>query len=196
MTKTASFTAILLGCALTAASQEEKETKTTYNQWFIGGGSSIKGFGETDQEVVTADLIFRHARLFFEREEGFARGRHEFWIEAPISFILYDTDNQDSNDIGFIGLNFLAAYIFQDTAIGEPYLMIGGGPQYLMGDIEGVGSDICGNYQAGIGTRFRYKDKHRFNLEIRYHHISNLGMAAPNVPLNSVKIFIGGDLPF
>lgn len=192
MKKTALFTAFLLGCALTTAAQVEEKVKTSYNQWFIGGGSSIKGFGDTDQEVVTTDLIFRHARLFFEREEGLTRGRHEFWIEAPLSFILYDTDNQDANDIGFIGLNFLAAYVFEGLSSNEPYLMIGGGPQYLMGDIEGVGSDICGNYQLGLGTRFMVTEKHRINLEIRYHHISNLGMADPNVPLNSVKLLIGG----
>ncbi|MEN8254332.1 MAG: acyloxyacyl hydrolase [Verrucomicrobiota bacterium] len=31
---------------------------------------------------------------------------------------------------------------------------------------------------------------------MRYHHISNLGMAEPNIPLNSVKVFVGATLPF
>ena len=48
----------------------------------------------------------------------------------------------------------------------------------------------------GVGTKFLVADKHEVNLEVRYHHISNLDMAEPNVPLNSVKIFIGATLPF
>lgn len=197
MTKTALFTGILLTAALgSTAGKEQRKEQTSYNQLFIGGGSSIKGFGETDQEVATVDIVFRHARTFFEKKEGLIKGRHEFWIEAPLSIIVYDSDQHDANDFGIIGLNFMAAWIFQATPIGEPYFMIGGGPQYVMADIDGVGSDLCGNYQMGLGTRFLIKEKHPVNLEIRYHHISNLGMEDPNVPLNSVKFYVGTTLPF
>lgn len=178
------------------AETDQTNERTWYNQLLLGGGSSIKGFGETDQEVATVDIVFRHARVFFEKPEGLIRGRHEFWIEAPLSIILHDSDQNDANDFGIVGLNFLAAWIFQESLMGEPYIMIGGGPQYIMADIDGVGSDVCGNYQLGIGTRYMFKDKHPINLELRYHHISNLGMEEPNVPLNSVKVFIGARLPF
>ncbi|VGO12032.1 hypothetical protein PDESU_00581 [Pontiella desulfatans] len=186
---------LLIYLASTFASLAE-EAKTHYNQLFLGGGTSIKGFGDTDQEVRTVDILFRHARVFYEKDAGWIRGRHEFWMETPLSIIVEDSDNQDSNDFGIIGLNFLAAWIFPQTAIGEPYFMIGGGPEYVMADIEGVGSDICGNYQVGLGTKFMVSGTHEVNLEIRYHHISNLGMAEPNVPLNSVKFFVGTTLPF
>ena len=74
--------------------------------------------------------------------------------------------------------------------------MIGGGPQYVMADIEGVGSDLCGNYQAGVGLRLNLFAEHPVDLELRFHHISNLGMADPNVPLNSTKAYVGFSLPF
>jgi len=189
-------TAILL-VALLGAANLFAETKTTsYNQILLGGGSSIKGFGETDQEVATVDVLWRHARIFKEKKEGWLRGNHEFWIEAPVSFIVHDNDTVDSHGLGMVGLNFLFAWVFPETRMGNPYFMIGGGPQYILADIEGVGSDLCGNYQMGCGLRFNVAEKYPVNLEIRYHHISNLGMADPNVPLNSVKIFVGATLPF
>ena len=190
------LTAILL-VALLGAANLFAETKTTsYNQILLGGGSSIKGFGETDQEVATVDVLWRHARIFKEKKEGWLRGNHELWIEAPVSFIVHDNDTVDSHGLGMVGLNFLFAWVFPETRMGNPYFMIGGGPQYILADIEGVGSDLCGNYQMGCGLRFNVAEKHPVNLEIRYHHISNLGMADPNVPLNSVKMFVGATLPF
>ncbi|MEN8256041.1 MAG: acyloxyacyl hydrolase, partial [Verrucomicrobiota bacterium] len=186
---------ILLSAFIGTAACLAETDRNHYNQLLLGSGSSIKGFGETSQEVRTVDVLWRHARIFHEKEEGLLRGNHEFWIEAPVSIILSDTDAMDSHDFGIVGLNFLFAWIFPETAIGEPYFMIGGGPQYVLADIEGVGSDLCGNYQTGIGTRFLFADKHPVNLEIRYHHISNLGMAEPNIPLNSVKVFVGATLP-
>jgi len=175
---------------------EETEERSYYNQILIGGGSSIKGFGATSQEVKTLDLLWRHARIFKKNETGWLKGNHEFWIETPFSILLSDSDNNDSGDIGMVGLNFLFAWVFPPTAIGEPYFLIGGGPQYIMANIDGVGSDLCGNYQMGLGLRFHLTEEQPINLEIRYHHISNLGMAEPNIPLNSVKFFCGFTLPF
>ncbi len=190
------FTFLLLFATTLRAETGTAPERRHYNQLLLGGGSSIKGFGETDQEVRTVDVLWRHARIFKEKEEGWLRGNHEFWIEAPVSIILSDSDNMDSNDFGMVGLNFLFAWVFPETTIGNPYFMIGGGPQYVLADIEGVGSDLCGNYQMGCGLRFNVADQYPVNLEIRYHHISNLGMAEPNVPLNSVKLFVGATLPF
>ncbi len=187
---------ILISAPFAQAGKEHAAELQPYNQFLVGGGSSIKGFGGTDNEVVTADLIWRHARIFGKKETGWLRGNHEFWIETSVSPIFYDTGGEDHHDFGIVGMNFLLAWVFPQTAIGEPYFLIGGGPQFIFADIPGVGSDVCGNYQTGIGTRFLVKEKHRINLEIRYHHISNLGMEEPNVPLNSVKIFAGFNLPF
>lgn len=187
---------MLLFFLFSAAGSFAEEDRKAYNQFLIGGGSSINGFGDTTQEVRTVDVLWRHARIFHEKKTGRLRGNHEFWIETPVSIIIEDSDAQDADDFGMVGINFLFAWVFPETAVGSPYFMIGGGPQYIMADIEGVGSDLCGNYQMGIGTKFLVADKHEVNLEIRYHHISNLDMAEPNVPLNSVKIFIGATLPF
>jgi len=166
-----------------------------YNQLLFGWGASHPGWGETLERVHTVDVLFRHCRHFFRKDEGLIRGIHEFWIEVPVSILLSDSDSNDSKDIGFFGANFLFAWIFPEIPAGEPYFMIGGGPVYVAADIDGVGSDLCGNYQAGGGIRFEI-NRQPVNVEARLHHISNLGMAEPNVPLNSTKLFFGFTLPF
>ena len=185
---------LLLG-ATSFGEGDSNETKKSYNQLLFGYGTSHPGWGQTTERVQTLDVVFRHARPFFEKDSGWIRGTHEFWIEAPVAILLSDSDSQDSNDFGMIGLNFLFAWIFPETKIGSPYILAGGGPQYILADIEGVGSDLCGNYQMGGGLRFTVKDR-PVNLELRYHHISNLGMEDPNISLNSTKGFLGFTLPF
>ena len=183
---------LILACSTTLLAETgTKANRSFYNQLLLGGGSSIKGFGDTEEEVRTIDLVWRHARIFQEKDADPSHGHRELWIEAPFSFLVSDSDNQDSNDIGLVGLNFLFAWMFSATDIGQPYVLAGGGPVLILADVDGVGSDLCGNYQAGCGMRLNSKNDHAVNLEIRYHHISNLGLANPNVPLNSIKLFIG-----
>ncbi len=192
------FLSLLLSflfCTAARGEDEVSNSKRNFNQLLFGYGTSHPGWGDTTERVQTLDVVFRHARHFFEKESGWIRGTHEFWVEAPVSILLSDSDHNDSDDLGMIGLNFLFAWIFPETKIGNPYILAGGGPQYILADIEGVGSDLCGNYQFGGGVRFTVKDR-PVNLELRYHHISNLGMEDPNISLNSTKIFLGFTLPF
>jgi len=175
---------------------EQEAERMYYNEVFLGGGSSIKGFGATSQEVRTIDILWRHARIFQKKQRGWLRGNHEFWMELPFSFLVSDSDSNDSDDVGIVGANFLFAWVFPKTEVGKFYFLIGGGPQYIIANIDGVGSDLCGNYQMGLGIRISLPKEKSVSLEVRYHHISNLGFAEPNIPLNSVKFFFGMMLPF
>jgi len=188
------ITGLLFG-AICFGESDFGEPKDQYNQLLFGYGASHPGWGDTTERVQTLDVIFRHVCTVKVKEEGRLRGAHEFWIEAPVSILLSDSDRNDSHDLGLIGLNFLFAWVFPETKIGNPYILAGGGPVYVLADIEGVGSDLCGSFQLGGGLRFTVKNR-PVNLELRYHHISNLGMEEPNVPLNSTKIYIGFTLPF
>ena len=157
-----------------------------------GGGSTIKGFGDTDQIVYTADIMWRYAsRPLFSVDKWWLKGAHHMWFETPISVILHDSDSNDSHDFGIVGVSFLAVWVFPEWKGLSPYLLAGGGPRYLLADIEGMGSDIIGNYQFGAGTFLLNERKHPLSIEIRYDHISNGSVAEPNVPLNSVKILLG-----
>jgi lipid A 3-O-deacylase len=190
------LTLLAAALPLHARTEESPEKPAPYHQLLVGYGSSHPGWGDTTERIQTTDLILRHCRHFFKKEEGWIRGTHEFWIEVPFSFIVADSGDENANDIGFFGLNFLFAWVFPECAIGAPYLMAGGGPVYVAADIQGVGSDLCGNYQVGGGLRINATENQTILLELRYHHISNLNLASPNVALNSSKLYLGFALPF
>lgn len=162
-----------------------------YFAFVAGGGSTIKGFGETDQIVYTTDIMFRYARPLVAIDKKWIKGSYQLWIETPVSVIIHDSDLNDKNDFGIIGVNFLAIWMFPEWKWTSFYLLAGGGPRYVIANIEGMGSDICGNYQLGAGTLLFNEHKHPLSLEIRYDHISNGSQADPNIPLNSVKILLG-----
>ena len=172
------------------------EPKAHYNQLLIGYGASHPGWGMTTERVETMDIVFRHAHVFNKKKDRWLKGSREFWIEAPVSILLSDSDDNDDHDFGMIGLNFLFAWVFPEIKSVSPYFIGGGGPVYFLADVDGVGSDLCGNYQFGGGIRFNILDSQPINLEARYHHTSNLGMAEPNISLNSTKFLVGFTLPF
>jgi hypothetical protein len=90
-----------------------------------------------------------------------------------------------------IGINFLACYTFTSGNTMRPYVFGGGGPVYSFADIPGMGAELNGNYQFGLGLEYILDRNYNLLLELRYHHISNGGSEEPNVPLNSIKFLIG-----
>jgi len=90
-----------------------------------------------------------------------------------------------------IGVNFLACYTFTVNKQWQPYIFGGGGPVYIFADIPGMGTNLTGNYQFGIGLEYLLNRQNHLLFEYRYHHISNAGTAEPNEPLNSCKFIIG-----
>ena len=168
-----------------------------YGGLMLGYGSSHPGFGDTTERVQVLDII---PRLSFVQDSNLGSDwftfNRELWVEFPISLILSDSDDKDNHDIGIFSTTFLMALVSKSNPDVEPYIALGGGPVYIAGDIEGVGSDICGNYQCDLGVRFKLKGGNILNFECRYHHISNMGMESPNVPLNSTKFVLGIIIPF
>ncbi|MCK5529060.1 MAG: acyloxyacyl hydrolase [Kiritimatiellae bacterium] len=190
---------IISVCLYILPSYAEKinsEPKPHYNQLLVGYGSSHPDWGMTTERVETMDIVFRHAHVFKQKKERWLKGSREFWVEAPVSILLSDSDDNDDHDFGMVGLNFLFAWVFPEIKSVSPYFIGGGGPVYFLADVDGVGSDLCGNYQFGGGIRFNMFKSQPINLEARYHHISNLGMAEPNISLNSTKFLVGFTLPF
>jgi hypothetical protein len=170
----------------------QKEQPATHNYFVTGGGSTIKGFGETDQIVYTTDFMYRYSsRPLFFVDKWWLKGAHHMWFETPVSVIMHDSDANDDHDFGIVGVTFLAVWVFPEWKGTAPYLLAGGGPRYVLANIEGMGNDICGNYQFGAGTFIFNKSDHPLSIDIRYDHISNGSTAEPNVPLNSVKILLG-----
>lgn len=154
---------------------------------FLGGyGQSVPGWGETEERVTTLELIPRYNhRIIDTMGSGWYRGFHSLFLEVPLSLVL------SPDESAMLAINFLGAYTFTADPIWQPYLFGGGGPVYNFADIPGMGSDLNGNYQFGIGLEYAWTENRKLLVESRYHHISNNGSEEPNVPLNAYKLLVG-----
>ncbi|MFH2121906.1 MAG: acyloxyacyl hydrolase [Pseudomonadota bacterium] len=161
---------------------------TSKDSWSVlgGYGQSFPGWGQTTQRVQTLDLVPRYNHLIFDDiGSGWYRGFHSLLLEVPLHLVV-------SPDVSsMVGLNFLATYTFTSGQEIRPYLFGGGGPVYSFADIPGMGADLNGNYQFGIGLEYETSPNHNLLFELRYHHISNAGSDEPNDPLNSCKLLFG-----
>ncbi len=161
---------------------------TSKDTWAVlgGYGQSFPGWGQTTQRVETIDLVPRYNHVIFDDiGSGWYRGFHSILIEVPVHFVV----SPDTS--AMIGMNFLACYTFTADQKIHPYLFGGGGPVYSFADVPGMGAELNGNYQFGIGLEYEMAKNYNLLLEMRYHHISNGGSEEPNDPLNSCKLLVG-----
>ncbi len=179
----------LLACTFSrGASAEVVVFDTSKDNWaiLVGYGQSFPGWGQTTERVETFDFIPRYNHLVFDHiGSGWYQGFHSLLLEIPVSFVV------SPDDSAMVGINFLATYTFTTDQKWQPYLFGGGGPVYSFADIPGMGADLNGNYQFGIGIKYDLENSHKLLFELRYHHISNGGSREPNDPLNSAKILLG-----
>ena len=178
----------LLMSALSMPVDEAQAKDKRPNSWafLVGYGQSHPGWGKTTQRVKTIDLIPRYNYVVFDQiGSGWYKGFHSVLFEAPVSLIL------DPEKSAMIGINFLACYTFTGNEQWQPYIFGGGGPVYIFADIPGMGANLNGNYQFGIGLEYLLNKQNHLLFEFRYHHISNAGTSDPNEPLNSSKFIIG-----
>lgn len=179
---------LLSSAPLPVPSAEAAILDTGRDTWAIlgGYGQSFPGWGKTTERVHTLDLIPRYSHhIFDDIGSGWYRGFHALLLELPVSFIV------DPDVSAMLGVNFLASYTFTASEQWQPYLFGGGGPVYNFADIPGMGADLNGNYQFGIGLNYHWDRQHDLVVEVRYHHISNGGSEEPNDPLNSCKFLVG-----
>jgi hypothetical protein len=157
------------------------------NSWHLltGYGESHTTWGNTFQHVETWDLILRHERpQNLVRGEGWYRNRRSILIEIPFHWLL------SPDEPPIYGVTFNSCWTFLYDEQIQPYIFLGGGPGYTRAEIPGTSSKLKGVYQAGGGLRFNIAEN-QFNLEFRYHHISNGGRKEPNDSLNSGKFLLG-----
>ncbi len=152
----------------------------------LGGyGATHVGMGETREPVETADVVLRYAHVLVDGlGASWYAGRHDVLVELPVGYVT-------THGTPVIGMNFLASYLFTSFDRYEPYVFLGGGPVYIASTLPGMSKHLNGNYQAGMGVAFKMAKDLNFDVEYRFHHISNAGAASPNVPLNSSKVLVG-----
>jgi hypothetical protein len=158
-----------------------------YHWTFLGGyGITHKGFGATETRVESTDMILQYGYLITEeRGKSWYKWRHELLIELPFYYV------QHPESAIMTGINFLANWNFTASDKLVPYVSVGGGPMYTNLDIPGLGRELNGNYQAGVGIHYFIEKYMSIDINYRFHHISNASTADPNEPLNSSKILFG-----
>ena len=187
------FRIALFLCVLSCGFQSSLPAQETQGpvepfQWAVltGYGSSHPGWGETEERVEGVDLVGRVEKtLIREIGSSWYGGEHSLLVEPAVFFLT----NPDESPL--VSLSFLACYTFTGAESFRPYLFGGGGPVYIGGEIDGVGARWNGNYQFGVGLRWRMEPAHSLLFEVRYHHISNGNTSDPNIPLNSTKFLVG-----
>lgn len=181
----ASVAAVALTLAVPATTRAADDPLPGHVAVLAGTGRSFPGWGRTTERVRTVDLTFRYAGLVNRSHQtGWLRFREQLWIEIPFFWVL-EPDREP-----IYSVNFLFCGILERFESFNPYVTFGGGPVYAAADIPGMGSHLCGNYQAGFGVRVP-RDGWALHAEARFHHISNLGAADPNVPINSLRGLLG-----
>ena len=186
------FLFLLFPLSLFAQESRVRLTDDAYlnakSEWgFLAGyGTSRPGWGETRTEVETIDVVYRYG-YFLSGETGksWYRGRPELLVEVPLSFV------QNPEDSQMIGFNLILSRNFTSSKKIVPYVFGGLGLAYTDLDIHDLGSELNGTYQIGAGLRFFTSKKISFDLNCRFHHLSNGNTASPNIPLNSAKILFG-----
>jgi hypothetical protein len=180
---------LVLSCSVFQnATADAAAIDTSKDTWAVlgGYGQSFPGWGQTTQRVETIDLVPRYNHVIFDDiGSGWYRGFHSILVEVPVHFVV----SPDTSTM--IGMNFLACYTFTADQTIHPYLFGGGGPVYSFADVPGMGAELNGNYQFGIGMEYEMAKSYNLLLEMRYHHISNGGSEEPNDPLNSCKLLVG-----
>ncbi len=154
-----------------------------------GYGITHKGFGSTNDQVQTFDAIARFGRFLSDElaKDSWYGGRHEVFVELPLHVAV------DHAGRIMTGAYLLGSYKF--TALAQrqlfPYVFGGGGVLYVDLGLPNMGSRFDFSYQGGAGIQYLVSKDMALQVEYRYHHVSNAGIAHPNEALNSSKVLIG-----
>jgi hypothetical protein len=154
-------------------------------QIWTGGGHSVSG-GRGETAVFNAGLrygwILTGAHL-----PGFLRGRFEYAVDAVPVILVFQPTNT-AYGVGFDPLGL--KWNFERHGHISPYLELTGGTVFTNHNVPTGTNTVNFMDQAALGLHI-LGAKHNVSLELRYMHISNAGLAAPNPGINTVQVRLG-----
>ena len=185
------FVAVILSIisVYPASCAETPFAATASHEWSVltGYGVTHRGFGDTQTQVQTIDLIGRFG-WFLSDEVGtgsWYQGRHELLVELPLHLVV------DPKTAVMTGAYFLGSWKFTSLGPLLPYAFAGGGIVYTNLDLPTMGTSLNFSYQGGAGLQYLIRQDLAIMGEYRYQHISNAGTGRPNEPLNSSHFLVG-----
>jgi lipid A 3-O-deacylase len=154
-------------------------------QFWTGGGHAFNG-SQSGDGVWNAG--FRYGLILTAPHgPGFLRGRLEYAVDAvPVFLVVQKTDTAYG-----VGINPFAFKWALDTHTSVvPYFELGGGTLFTNTKVPEGTSRINFTSGGALGLHF-LRSKHNISAEVRYMHISNAGLAAPNPGINTIQFRIG-----
>src|SRR5262252_2768771 len=154
-------------------------------QIWAGGGHSVSG-GRGDTGVFNAGLRYGWV-LTNPHLPSFLRGRFEYAVDAVPVFLAFQPTNT-AYGVGFDPLGL--KWNFQSHSRISPYLELTGGVLFTNHDVPTGTNTVNFMDQAALGMHILGATRN-VSLELRYMHISNAGLAAPNPGINTVQVRLG-----
>jgi len=175
---------ILLSSAMLAAQAAPEKGGREIQIW-AGGGHSVSG-GRGDTGVFNAGLRYGWV-LTNPHLPSFLRGRFEYAVDAVPVFLAFQPTNT-AYGVGFDPLGL--KWNFQSHSRISPYLELTGGVLFTNHDVPTGTNTVNFMDQAALGMHILGATRN-VSLELRYMHISNAGLAAPNPGINTVQVRLG-----
>jgi hypothetical protein len=176
---------LLILCAPAARAQAGPMEGGHEIQFWSGGGHGLNGSQSGDS---LWNLGFRYGLILTAPHgPGFLRGRLEYAIDAVPSFVIF----QKQNTAYGVGVNpFAFKWMLDRPGSVAPYFEIGGGTLFTSTNVPAGTSRINFTSSAALGLHF-LQSKHNLSTEVRFMHISNAGLAAPNPGINTIQFRLG-----
>jgi hypothetical protein len=176
---------IALAASPCCSAQTGPEQGSHEIQIWTGGGHSVAG-GTKNTGVFNAGLRYGWV-LTDPHLPGFLRGRFEYALDAvPVFFVF-----QPANTAYGVSFDpFALKWNFERHGRLSPYIELCGGVLLTNHNVPAGTNTVNFTDQAALGTHI-FGEKYNWSLELRYMHISNAGLAAPNPGINTVQVRLG-----
>jgi hypothetical protein len=167
-----------------ASAQDRPEEGGRELQVWTGGGHSVSG-GTQDTNVWNAGLRYGWI-LTAPHGPGFLNGRFEYAVDAVPAYLVF----QRANTAYGAGVNpVVFKWIFAARGRVTPYLELSGGTLFTTHEVPAGTSSV--NFTPGAAFGFHFLGERAWSVDVRYLHISNAGVSAPNPGINTIQLRLG-----
>ena len=176
--------ALLLLCISIAAAQERPAAGNNELAVFLSGGHGTTG---TTSGTGILSFGLRYGWVLTQLHGiGPLRGRFEYAVDAVPATLVFQRNNTFGTGIDPVVLK----WNFERHGRWAPYMEIDGGLLFTTDQVPPGTSNVNFTPGAAAGVQFFVR---RWNplVAVRYLHISNAGLSAPNPGINTVQVMIG-----
>ncbi len=154
-------------------------------QLWTGGGRGLTG-STSDSGIWNLGARYGWV-LTGPHGPGFLRGRFEYAVDVVPVFLVA----QKTGTAYGLGLDpFALKWNFSTRGKVVPYAEIGGGTLFTNEKVPPGTTKVNFTSGGALGLHF-LRSKYNWNVEVRYMHISNAGLATPNPGINTFQVRIG-----